>query len=103
MSHHIVLTGVESTFKSALAKALGDYLALEVVDEYARTFLEELDGSIDMNDFPVDLLDQISDGQLKLQHVNGYYDPEKTSKIFDTDMLTLGVWSQDKFNIFKQE
>lgn len=103
MSHHIVLTGVESTFKSALAKALGDYLALEVVDEYARTFLEELDDSIDMNDFPVDLLDQISDGQLKLQHVNGYYDPEKTSKIFDTDMLTLGVWSQDKFNIFKQE
>ena len=50
MSHHIVLTGVESTFKSALAKALGDYLALEVVDEYARTFLEELDDSIDMND-----------------------------------------------------
>lgn len=103
MSYHLVLTGVESTFKSSLSNALGDYLSLEVVEEYARKFLEELHGSVDMINFPKDLLDQISDGQIKLQHDMGYYDPEVTSKIFDTDMLTLGVWSQDKFELFKQE
>ncbi len=70
MSHHIVLTGVESTFKSALAKALGDYLALELVDEYAQTFSQALDATIALTHFPVVPLPPTYDVKLQLQHAH---------------------------------
>lgn len=94
---HLIFTGAESTFKSALAKAVGEALSREVCGEFAREYLNELDPKPSMNPFPEEHFEAIAQGQLLAQEKNGYY--QEGQEIFDTDGLTLAIWGMDKFGI----
>lgn len=103
MNEHIVLTGVESTYKSTLAKALSLHFGFPVVEEYARMYLEELGTLPDMSTFPLEHFEQIKSGQLQAMRDAGYYDSSRPTTLFDTDGLTLHVWAVDKFNLDLKE
>ncbi|MEL0026061.1 MAG: ATP-binding protein [Schleiferiaceae bacterium] len=94
---HLIFTGVESTFKSTLAKAVGEALAREVCGEFAWEYLDELDPKPSMHSFPKEHFEAIARGQLLAQKNSGYY--ETGQQIFDTDGLTLAVWGSDKYGV----
>lgn len=97
MRMHLIFTGVESTFKSALAKAVGEALSREVCGEFAREYLGKLDLKPSMDAFPKEHFGAIAKGQLLAQKHYGYY--EEGQQIFDTDGLTLAIWGADKFGV----
>ena len=70
---HLIFTGVESTFKSALAKAVGEALSREVCGEFAREYLDKLDPKPSMHPFPKKHFEAIAQGQLLAQKNSGYY------------------------------
>jgi nicotinamide riboside kinase len=94
---HIVFTGVESTFKSALAQAVGEALSREVCGEFAREYLDKLDPKPSMHTFPKEHFEAIARGQILAQENAGYY--KAGQQIFDTDGLTLAVWGRDKYEV----
>ena len=94
---HLIFTGVENTFKSSLAKAIGEALSREVCWEFARQYLDELDPKPSMHRFPKEHFEAIAQGQLHAQRKCGYY--EEGQQIFDTDGLTLAIWGSDKFGV----
>jgi len=94
---HLIFTGVESTFKSTLAKAVGEALAREVCGGFAREYLDGLDPKPSMHSFPKEHFEAIARGQLLTQKNSGYY--ETGQQIFDTDGLTLAVWGSDKYGV----
>ena len=97
MMMHLIFTGVESTFKSALANAVGEALSREVCGEFAREYLDELDPKPSMDPFPTEHFEAIARGQLLAQEKYGYY--QEGRQIFDTDGLTLAIWGADKFGL----
>lgn len=97
MMLHLIFTGVESTFKSALAKAVGEALSREVCGEFAREYLDKLDPKPSMHPFPKKHFEAIAQGQLLAQEKHGYY--QEGQQIFDTDGLTLAIWGGDKFGV----
>lgn len=92
---HLIFTGVESTFKSSLAKAVGEALSREVCGEFAREYLNKLEPKPHMNPLPKQHFDAIAKGQLRAQKAHGFY--SEGQSIFDTDGLTLAIWGADKF------
>ena len=83
----IVVTGVESTGKSTLAKSLANKLEVAYVPEYARQYLENRKGVYEYSD-----LEEIA--KLQLTAI------ENTSSefvIIDTAFLVLKIWSEEKF------
>jgi NadR type nicotinamide-nucleotide adenylyltransferase len=86
----IVLTGPESTGKTALASRLASHFRCLWVPEYAREFLEKTKGKYDFHD-----LSKIAAGQLKWKKHYQALSPEVL--IQDTDLLTIYIWSQFKY------
>jgi nicotinamide riboside kinase len=87
----IVLTGAESTGKTTLAKQLAGHLNEPLVIEKAREYLSGLNRPYAFGDL------------LKIAKLQ-FEEEEKTKRITnrflicDTDLLTLYIWSMDKFN-----
>ena len=92
---HIIFTGVESTFKSSLAQAVGSALTRKVCPEFAREYLDHLYPNSSMDEFLREHFDAIAKGQIRAQKAYGYYNDGQC--IFDTDGLTLAIWGADKF------
>lgn len=90
MPHKIVVIGPESTGKSTLSKSLAEYFNCPWVPEYARGYIERLEGKYCYDD-----LLEIAKGQIR--------EEEKSIKkaenllICDTDLHVIKVWSQHKF------
>ena len=83
----IVVTGVESTGKSTLAKALSAEMEQAFVPEYARTYLDKRHGNYDYDD-----LEEIARLQLMaIQHATSEY------VIVDTALIVLKIWSEAKY------
>lgn len=88
----VVIIGPESTGKSTLTKQLAEHFDAPYVPEYARTYLEEsTKDSYDWED-----LEAIAAGQvIRVQEAL----KEKPRLLFcDTDLVTLHIWSLDKFD-----
>jgi len=84
----IVVTGVESTGKSSLAKSLADYLESAFIPEYARQYLENRNGVYEYSD-----LEDIAKLQLSaIENATSEY------VVVDTALLVLKIWSEEKFN-----
>lgn len=86
----IVFTGVESTGKSTLVKAVGAELNAIVIEEYARTYLEEKGANYDAFDL------------LEIAHCQALL--EKTAQaenteylVCDTSFLVLKIWYTYKY------
>lgn len=87
----IVITGTESTGKTTLVQALAQHFQTVWVPEYARRYIAELVRPYQ----EADLL-QIAKGQL--QHEDALSNRATNGLLFcDTDLLTIKIWSQDKF------
>ena len=89
----IVITGPESSGReTTLAEALGTFLNEPVVSEYA-TYLSRGENGLEYN--YTDLL-KIAEKQ----KINEKAILQKAHKymICDTDLLTLLIWAEDKFN-----
>jgi nicotinamide riboside kinase len=86
----ICLTGPESSGKSALAKTLSDHFGAALVEEQARQYLLNLGREHALTD-----LTEIA----KLQH-EAELKVKIDSKIIvsDTDLLTLKIWAEDKYD-----
>lgn len=86
----IVLTGPESTGKTTLAQALAAFLGAPFVEEYARTYLEKLNRPYQKKDLRDIASGQIEAEETAIATANGVV-------ILDTDLLTIKVWSEQKF------
>ena len=84
----IVITGPESAGKSTLIKQLSVYFKIPFVDEYARTFIDNLDRNYNQ----LDLID-IAKGQLDLEKKV----ESNQLLLCDTDLLTIKIWSEFKY------
>lgn len=85
----VVLTGPESTGKTTLCNQIGQVYDCPVIEEYARRYIYELDRPYDQND-----LKKIAEGQLNLE------DKVRSAShvISDTDLLTIKIWSEYKYD-----
>lgn len=84
----IVLTGVESSGKSALAKELADFFKVPLIEEFAREYLQDIKTNYvqaDLNEIAKGQLDKINSSTGKLI-------------ICDTDLQVIKIWSQVKYN-----
>lgn len=86
----IAVTGPESTGKSTLTEQLADKFHVSWVEEYARQFLQNRDGSYN----EADLL-QIAEGQRTLERKK---EAEAHGLLFcDTELIVIKIWSLVKF------
>ena len=84
---HIVITGPESSGKTTLTKALAEKLNIGYTEEYAREYLNS-----NSNYKQEDLL-HIAQEQLQKEKEN--FNP---IAIHDTDLITIKIWSEYKYN-----
>jgi len=84
---HIVITGPESSGKTTLTKALAKALKTGYTEEYSREYLNS-----NSNYKQEDLL-KIAQGQLQKEKAN----PNPIA-IHDTDLITIKIWSEYKYN-----
>tara|TARA_B110000211_G_C13880032_1_gene464726 strand:- start:30 stop:527 length:498 start_codon:yes stop_codon:yes gene_type:complete len=79
----IIVTGPESSGKTTLCKALSKHLNLPFSKEYAREYLDALN-----RDYNQDDLLKIAKGQLE---------SELNFQLLDTDLITIKIWSDYKY------
>ncbi|WP_421763446.1 AAA family ATPase [Ekhidna sp.] len=90
MVKRIAIIGPESTGKSELCQHLAMHYNTEWVPEYARFYLDRLDGGYQQHD-----LKSIAEGQLswedeKAEYANKYL-------ICDTNLIVVKIWSDHKY------
>ncbi|MBK8442324.1 MAG: ATP-binding protein [Sphingobacteriales bacterium] len=89
----IIITGAESSGKSTLAAALAAHFGVPQVPEYARIFFEQRNST----DYCENDLLQIAQGQTNLEAQIAATFPEAPFIICDTDLITIKIWSDDKY------
>lgn len=87
MKKRIVITGPESTGKSAITAHLAVKLALPLAQEYARIYLEEHGASYDF-----DLLLEMS--RLHQQYQIEQVPVAEPLGLFDTDLINFKIWCE---------
>lgn len=88
----IVITGPESSGKSALCEALSAHFKLPWVPEYARLFLEQNGPK-----YNFDIIQAIFQGHLDFQ-AQAKENQTGDLLILDTDSINFKVWSERVFN-----
>ena len=84
---HIVITGPESSGKTTLAKALEKALNVGYTEEYAREYLKR-NSNYNQEDLLI-----IAKRQLQNEKEN-----LNPTAIHDTDLITIKIWSEYKYN-----
>lgn len=84
------MLGPESTGKSELCQHLAMHYETEWVPEYARFYLDRLEGEYQQHD-----LKAIAEGQLSWEDEKAEYANEYL--ICDTDMIVIKIWSDHKY------
>jgi len=92
----IAIVGPESTGKTTLAKQLAAELNAELVDEYAREYLENLDRPYEKDDLFAIAKKQYENEQRALRC-------GKPFVVCDTDLLVIRVWSEVKYGEAPEE
>lgn len=87
MNRRLVLTGPESTGKSALTEWLAGELGLPYAPEYARYYLEKHGPAYDY-----ELLLDLARGHLRFQR--RHVPPEAPLGLLDTDLINYKIWCE---------
>ncbi len=95
MKKKIAILGPESSGKTTLAKALAKYMGSKMLPEYAREYFI----SHDYSQCNLDDLIKIAQQQYNLCHQK----EEKDFIICDTEILTIEIWAEDKFQHIPKE
>jgi len=90
----IAVTGPESSGKTTLVEALAHHYGCVYTQEYARVYLEEYGP-----DYMEEDLVRIASGQLMVEAEAQELATDKGTPLIlcDTDMLTVRIWSEEKF------
>ena len=86
----VAITGPESSGKTTLTKALGEYFDVAPIPEYAREFLEENGLEYTQLD-----LDDIAEGHE--ENLQIFLTESSPINVVDTDFVVLKVWSEHKY------
>lgn len=89
--YKIVVTGPESTGKTELTQLLAAHYGGVVVPEFAREYVESLDGRYTYNDVV-----SIAEEQLRKRELTGF-EPAGMF-FFDTELIITKVWFEEVFN-----
>ena len=79
----IIITGPESSGKTTLCRTLSKHFNIPFTKEYARGYINKLEREYTQND-----LLSIAKGQLE---------SELSSQLLDTDLITIKIWSEYKY------
>ncbi len=90
MNRKVVFTGPESTGKTTLAEMLSAHLNLPYVKESARDYLNILN-------HPYGYQDILNIAMLQMSEEEKIKSIQPHLLICDTDLLTIKIWSEDKF------
>lgn len=90
MMRKIVFTGPESTGKTTLTEKLAGFLNLPHVQEVSRAYIHNLNGIYSYEDLCSIAMLQMSEEE-KIKSLNPHV------LICDTDLLTIKIWCEDKF------
>jgi nicotinamide riboside kinase len=88
--NNLVFTGPESSGKTTLAKQITELKKGVFVQEFAREYLNKLNRNYSQKD-----LLEIAKGQFELQEIAKKNNQKKL--FFDTDLLTIKIWSEYKY------
>ena len=85
----VIVTGAESSGKTTLCNALAEHFNIPFIAEFAREFLNKLDGNYTQDD-----LLAIAKGQLQSEQLT-----TNTNQLSlqDTDLITIKIWSEYKY------
>ena len=89
MMKKIVIIGPECTGKSTLAKALSNHFNSPYISEYAREYIDSLDGNYHKDDILT-----IAQKQIELEE---NIKPISKYLFLDTDLIVCKVWSEFKY------
>ena len=81
--HKIIVTGPESSGKTTLCDQLSNHFNIPFTKEFARSYIDNLDGSYIIDDL-------LSIAKEQLQY-------ELNSQLLDTDLITIKIWSEYKY------
>lgn len=85
----VIATGPESSGKTTLCNALAEHFNITFTAEFARKFLNKLDG-----DYTQDDLLAIAKGQLQSEKPTTN---NSQISLHDTDLITIKIWSDYKY------
>ena len=86
----IVITGPESTGKSTLSKQLANHFKVAMVEEYARTYLQNLTKNYIQQD-----LTEIAKGQIAIE--DKALEIDSKFIFYDTSLEVIKIWSEFKY------
>ncbi len=89
----IAIVGPESSGKTTLCEALAVHYDVPWVEEYARAYLTVRGGRYEEKDLPVIAQGQY-DGAVRIELES----PGSPLILHDTEMLTMMIWSEEKFS-----
>jgi NadR type nicotinamide-nucleotide adenylyltransferase len=85
----VIVIGAESSGKTTLCNALAEHFNIPFIAEFAREFLNKLDGNYTQDNLLV-----IAKGQLQSEQLT-----TNTNQLSlqDTDLITIKIWSEYKY------
>ena len=85
----VIVTGPESSGKTTLCNALAEHFNIPFTAEFARGFLNKLDGNYTQDD-----LLTIAKGQLQSEQLTTN---NSQISLHDTNLITIKIWSEYKY------
>lgn len=91
----VVITGAESTGKSALAESLGKHYNVPVIPEFAREYMEQLNRPYNFND--VEII-----ARKQMEQLNVVKKLEHPLIFVDTWLIITKIWFEEVFHQFPE-
>ncbi len=92
----ICISGPESTGKTEISRVLGAHFKAPVVKEYARDYLNQLEGEYKLDDV-------LKIGKIQLAAIKEAQAKKPPLLFIDTDLSVINIWLSYKYNFVSDE